>query len=110
MSNTLKDTGKLNYFVMYILTIDIFKFRITREYMFQSEAFLQRMRDKMNTIRNSDAFIQYNRRYENLLKEKFIAEANRTKQINFYFLNTYEIVVMLRQVRYRKGIFGNGWK
>ena len=110
MSNTLKDTGKLNYFVMYILTIDIFKFRITREYMFQSEAFLQRMRDKMNTIRNSDAFIQYNRRYENLLKEKFIAEANRTKQINFYFLNTYDIVVMLRQVRYRKGSFRNGWK
>ena len=42
-----------------VLTIDIFKFRITREYMFQSEAFLQRMRDKMNTIRNSEAFIQY---------------------------------------------------
>ena len=97
-------------FFRNVLTIDIFKFRITREYLFQSEAFLQRMRDKMNTIRSSEAFIQYNRRYENLLKEKFIAEANRTKQINFYFLNTYDIVVMLRQVRYRKGSFRNGWK
>ena len=65
--------------------------------MFQSEAFLSTMRDKMNKIRNSESFIQYNRRYENLLKEKTIAEVNRTKQINIYFLNTYDIVVMMRE-------------
>ena len=32
---------------------------MTREYMLQNEAFLQRIRDKMNTIQNSEAFIQY---------------------------------------------------
>ena len=71
--------------------------RITREYMFQSGAFLSKMREKIRMIKNTEAFLQYDRRYQNLLKEKLIAEANRTKQINFYFLNTYEIVTMLRE-------------
>ena len=72
------------------------KHRIVKEYMAQSEAYLSDMREEMNSIRTSPQFLQYNERYGRMVKEKKTPKENKTAEINIYFQNTYEIVVLLR--------------
>ena len=48
------------------------------------------------TFRTSTKFLQYENRYKTMVKEKKISPENVTRQINIYFQNTYEIVVLMR--------------
>ena len=73
------------------------KHRIVREYMLQSEAYLSNMREEMNDIRESPQYLQYTERYKRMVKEKKTPKENKTTEINIYFQNTYEIVVLLRK-------------
>ena len=90
--------------------------KICSEYMAQSEAYLSGMRERIDlirkeetqtdnlrtkksfdfTFRSSTKFLQYENRYKTMVKEKKISPENVTRQINIYFQNTYEIVVLMR--------------
>ena len=74
--------------------------KLCDEYMTQSVSFLTRMRRHIDNIRSSPQYRQYSEKYKYLIKQNKEEEhgnVNASQDIYNYFLNTFDIITMLRK-------------
>ena len=72
---------------------------LCREYMLQSQSFISRMRESISLITESDQYKQYNKKYQSLIQQSRQTNdtEDQSQQIFSYFLNTFDVISMLRQ-------------
>ena len=72
---------------------------LCREYMLQSQSFISRMRESISMITESDQYKQYIQKYQSLIQltSKTNDTENRSQEIFSYFLNTFDVISMLRR-------------
>ena len=81
------------------------KHKLCDEYMLQSQSFIPRNDDgtesiitkKILGVKNSLQYKQYEERYNFLIAQEKGLRANASEEIYTYFLNTYDIITMLRE-------------
>ena len=81
------------------------KHKLCDEYMLQSQSFIPRNDDgtesiitkKILGVKNSPQYKQYEERYNFLIAQEKGLRANVSEEIYTYFLNTYDIITMLRE-------------
>ena len=72
--------------------------QLTEEYMLQSQAFLSNFNKKMSDIKNTERYTQYISRYDVLISPDKVVTGDLDKEIFNYFLNSFEIITMLREL------------
>ena len=71
--------------------------KLTEEYMLQSQAFLSTFKSKISNIQNTERYTQYISRYNVLISPDKDVKGDLDQEIFNYFLNSFEIITMLRE-------------
>ena len=70
---------------------------LTEEYMLQSQAYLSTFKSKISDIQNTERYTQYISRYNVLISPDKVVTGDLGQEIFNYFLNSFEIITMLRE-------------
>ena len=72
--------------------------KLTEEYILQSQAFLSSFKKKITEIQDTERYTQYNYRYNVLISPDKKVDGDLDQEIFNYFLNSFEIITMMREV------------